>query len=142
MAKVVSKGTVFKQTIASVLTPIAQVVSLEFSGAKAQTYESTCLDTAVAQTFDLTGYTAPGSLSAEIFYDPALSGHKQLATLLGFGTTAPLQNAMTVTYQDSAATVQAFTCASMAFGVSVDMASGLKGKIDIEITGDPGFAHN
>lgn len=141
MAKVVSKGTVWKQTIASVLTPVAQVISLEFSGAKAQTYDSTTLDGNVGMTKDLTGYTDPGTLSAELFYDPNLSGHKSLATLLGYSTTAPAQNPMTVTYADAGTTVQSFTCAALGMGVAVDIGSGLKAKVDIDITGDIGFPH-
>lgn len=142
MAKVVSKGTVFKQTISASLVAVAQCISIEFSGAKAQTYDSTTLDGPVAMTKDLTGYTDPGTLSVELFYDPSLSGHKQLANLLGYSTTAPLQNAMAVVFADSGPTTMNFTCAALGMGVTVDMASGLKGKLDIDITGDTGFPHN
>ncbi len=142
MAKVVSKGTVWKQTISASLVPVAQALSLEFSGAKAQTYDSTTLDiVGPFMTKDLTNYTEPGNLSAELFYDPNLAGHKNMSSLMGFSTTLPAQNAMSVTYQDTGSTVQTFTAASVAFGVTVDMASGLKAKVDIEITGDPGFSH-
>lgn len=141
MAKVISKGTILKQTISASLTAIAQIISLDISGAEAQTFESTALDTGVFQTFDLTGYSAPGDISGELFYDPALAGHKFLTGLMGYSSTAPAQNAMQITYADTGLTTQSFTAAAVGFGATVDMGDGLKGKFKIKITGDPGFSH-
>jgi len=141
MAKVVSKGTTLKQTISASLTAVAQVISLEHSGAKAHTYDSNTLDGPVFDTLDLTGYSAPGAISGELFYDPNLAGHKFLTGLMGYSTTPAAQNAMSLTFVDAGTTVMAFTAAAVGFGVTVDMGSGLKGKFDIDITGDPGFSH-
>ena len=141
MAKVISKGTILKQTISASLTAIAQIISLDHSGAKADTFDSTTLDGGIFKTKDLTGYSEPGAISGELFYDPALAGHKALSSLMGFSSTAPAQNAMQITYADIAATTQSFTAAAVGFGVTVDMANGLKGKFNIDITGDPGFPH-
>ena len=44
MAIVICKGTVYKQTISASLTAVAQVISLDESGAEAQTFDSTTLD--------------------------------------------------------------------------------------------------
>ncbi len=141
MAKVVSKGTTLKQTISASLTAVAQCISLEHAGAKAQTYDSTTLDGGVFMTKDLTGYSDPGAISGELFYDPNLAGHKFLTGLMGYVAVAPAQNAMSLTFVDAGTTVMAFTAAAVGFGVAVDMASGLKGKFNIDITGDPGFSH-
>lgn len=141
MAKVVSKGTTLKQTISASLTAVAQVISLEHSGAKAQTYDSTTLDGGVFMTKDLTGYSDPGAISGELFYDPNLAGHKFLTGLMGYASTSPAQNAMSLTFVDAGTTVMTFTAAAVGFGVTVDIASGLKGKFNIDITGDPGFSH-
>ncbi len=142
MAKVISKGTTLKQTISASLTAVAQVISLDHSGAKSLTYESSTLDqTGPFNLKDLTGYSDPGAISGELFYDPNLAGHKFLTGLMGYATTAPAQNAMSLTFVDGGTTVMSFTAASVGFGVTVDMGSGLKGKFDIEVTGDPGFSH-
>jgi hypothetical protein len=144
MSKVICKGTTLKQTISASLTAVAQVISLEISGAEAETYDSTTLDGGYWKSYDLTGYSEPGEVSGELFYDPALAGHKALTTLMGVGgnTTAQAQNAMQIVYADDAATTQSFTAASVAFGVTADMADGLKGKFKIKISGDPGFPHS
>lgn len=142
MAKIQCKGTVLKQTIANSLTAIAQIIGFDLSGSKSDTYESTTLDiTGPWKTFDLTGYSTPGKLSGELFYDVGLAGHKAITTLMGHttGPTAPAQNAMQITYADGGSTTQSFTAASVGFDATVAMDSGLKGKFNIEITGDPGF---
>lgn len=141
MAKVICKGTIFKMTISASLTATAQVISLDHSGAESLTYDSTTLDGGVGKTYDLTGYAEPGELSGELFWDPALAGHKALITLMGYASTLPVTNAMSLTYADTGATVQTFTGSGVAFGATVDMKDGLKGKFKIKVTGDHGFPH-
>ncbi|HSG60852.1 MAG TPA: hypothetical protein VLA24_05385, partial [Pseudomonadales bacterium] len=83
MTKVVSKGTVLQQEISSVFTAVAQVISIDQSGAESETFESTTLDTSGAgKEYAQTGYTEGGSLSFELFYDPALAGHQAISDLL------------------------------------------------------------
>jgi len=135
MAKVPCKGTTLKQTIASVLTAVAQVISLELSGSESETYESRTLDGGVYIPYDQTGYSEGGEVAGELFYDPALAGHIALRTLI----KTPAKNAMNVTYADVGATVQAFTVAGVGLGITVDMASGLKGKFKLKIDGDAGW---
>jgi hypothetical protein len=48
---------------------------------------------------------------------------------------------MSLTFVDAGTTVMTFTAAAVGFGVTIDVANGLKGKFDIDITGDPGFSH-
>ncbi len=141
MAKVICKGTVLKQTISASLTAIAQIISFDHSGAESLTYDSTTLDGGIFKTYDLTGFSEPGEISGELFYDPALAGHKFLSGLMGYSTTAPAQNAMQIVYADQATTTQSFTNSGIGFGVTVDMGDGLKGKFKIKISGDPGFTH-
>ncbi len=142
MAKVISKGTTLKQTISASLTAVAQVISLDHSGAGSETYDSTTLDaTSPFKSKDLTGYSEPGDISGELFYDPNLAGHKFLTGLMGYASTAPAQNAMSLTFVDAGTTVFTFTNSGVEFGVTVAMNDGLKGKFKLGISGDPGFSH-
>lgn len=142
MAKIVCKGTVLKDTISSVLTAIAQVISLDHAGAGSLTYDSTTLDGAVAKTYDLTGYAEPGKITGELFYDPANSTHKNFQNRIGYSTNAPTSTVMNLVMADAGVTTMSFTSTGVTLGLTVDMASGLKAKFEITISGDPGFPHN
>ncbi len=135
MAKVKCKGMIVEHTISASLTPIAQVKSGEFSGAGSQTYDSTTLDSGVWKTKAQTGYSESGELSLELFYDPALAGHQFMFDLMA----APADNAMRVSYADTAVTTQSFTQAGLEFGVTFEMDDGLTAEVTYQITGSPGF---
>lgn len=135
MAKVVGKGTVVQHTISMALTAIAQGLSVEHSGSESLTYDSTTLDGGVYKTYDQTGYSEPGTVSMELFYDPALAGHQAITDLI----TTPADNAMKIIYADTGTTEQAFTAAGVAFGVTVAMDDGLKGSVTYQVDGSPGW---
>ena len=135
MAKVPCKGTVLQQTISMSLTAVAQLTSIEISGSEAETWDSTTLDGGVYKTYDQTGYSEPGEVSAELFYDPALSGHQFITDQIA----TPADNAMKIIYADSATTEQSFTAAGHAFGATVAMDNGLVGSCTWKIDGDPGW---
>jgi hypothetical protein len=135
MAIVKSKGTKLQHTVAASLVDIAQILSIEHSGSGSETFESTTLDGGTYKTFAPTGYSNPGQVSAEIFYDPALAGHQAVTDLIA----TPATNAMKIIYADTAATNQAFTSAGVEFGATVAMDDGLKASLTYTVTGDPGW---
>ena len=135
MAVVKCKGTKLQHTVSASLVDIAQMLSLEHSGAGSETFESTTLDGGVYKTFAQTAYSNPGTVAAEIFYDPALAGHQAITDLVA----TPADNAMKIIYADTAATNQSFTAAGVEFGVTVAMEDGLKASITYTVDGDPGW---
>jgi hypothetical protein len=135
MSIVKCKGTKLQHTVSASLVDIAQILSIEHSGSGSETFESTTLDGGVYKTFAPTGYSNPGQVSAEIFYDPALVGHQAITDLIA----APATNAMKLIYADTAATNQSFTSAGVEFGATVAMDDGLKGSITYTVSGDPGW---
>ena len=135
MAIVKCKGTKLQHTVSASLVDIAQILSLEHSGAGSETFESTTLDGGTYKTFAPTGYSNPGTVAAEIFYDPALVGHQAITDLIA----TPATNAMKIVYADTAATNQSFTSAGVEFGTTVAMEDGLKASITYIVTGDPGW---
>ena len=136
MAIVKCKGTKLQHTVSASLVDIAQLLSIEHSGSGSETFESTTLDGSTYKTFAPTGYSNPGEVSAELFYDPALAGHQAITDLIA----TPATNAMKLIYADTAATNQAFTSAGVQFGATVDMGDGLKGSVTYTVTGDPGWS--
>lgn len=135
MAIVKCKGTKLQHTISASLTDIAQLLSIEHSGSQSETFDSTTLDGGVFKTYAQTGYAEGGEVSAELFFDPALTGHQFITDLIA----APADNAMKIIYADGAATNQAFGAAGVQFGVTVDMGDGLKGSVTYKVDGDPGW---
>lgn len=136
MAQILCKGTVLKQTIASVLTAVAQITSLDLPDMESETYEADTLDNASAGIpYAPTGRTEPGKCGGELFLDPALAGHKALLALL----TTPALCVWNIVFADAAHTVWPFTGAGFSMGGSVALKEGLKGKFSIKLSGLPTF---
>lgn len=132
MAKVVSKGTVLQQELSMVFTAVAQVISLEQTGAESETFECTTLDTSGAgKEYGETGYTEPGSVNFELFYDPALAGHQAITDLL----TTPASQNWKVIYADTGTTEYPFTGVGVSFDVTVAMNDGLRASGAIKLDG-------
>ena len=136
MAIVKCKGTKLQQTVSASLVDIANLLSIEHSGSGSITFDSTTLDGGTYKTAAQTGYSNPGTVAAELFYDPALVGHQAITDLIA----TPANNAMKIIYADTAATNQAFTSAGVEFGLTVAMEDGLKGSVTYTVTGDPGWS--
>ena len=136
MAKVPGKGTVIEHTISAALTPIAQVLSIEESGGESETYQSSALDLAGAHhEYTPTGYSQPGTLQMELYFDPALAGHQFIASLI----KTPALNAMNLKYADAGTTAKPFTSAGVALGQTIAMDDGVRASVTHQITGDPGW---
>jgi hypothetical protein len=133
MAKIIGKGTIFKSTISAVLTAVAQVNSISSSGFASQTFEGTSLDSGVGKEKPLTGYSEPGTVDIELFFDPSLAGHQFYTDSI----VTPVSIAHSITYVDS--TVTTFTATGMDFGHTVAMDDGVKATISFTITGLPTF---
>lgn len=133
MAKLKGKGTTLQQTISSVLTDVAQVISIDLSGEASEDYDSTTLDGAAYKTKELTGYTEPGSLSAELFFDPALAGHAAIVALM----TAPATCVWKLKYSDSGPSSLTYTSTGLGLDQKVVTNDGLKATLKMNRTGAP-----
>ena len=135
MAKVKCKGTVLQREISTVYTAVAQVVTVDKDEDKSQGWDSTSLDSGVGGSRDMTGFSKPGSVSWEIWYDPALSGHQGLYALV----TTPAKQAWKIVFADGASKTMSFTTADFGMGFSVAMNDGLKAKCSAELDGLPTY---
>lgn len=136
MAQVPCKGTVLKQTIASVLVPVAQIISIDLPDMESETYESDTLDNAEAGIpYSPTGRVEGGKCSGELYLDPYLAGHKSLLALL----TTPATCVWNIVFADANHTTWPFTGAGFSMGGTVALKEGLKGKFSIKLSGLPTF---
>ena len=128
MAKIVGKGTIIQHNIGAGLVTIAQVISIDHSGAENETYESSDLSTTGSgKEYANTGWTEGGSIDFELFYDPALAAQQSLFD----DFIAPTERAWSLTFSDS--TTAAFNVAGMSVGIAVDMADGVKASISCKL---------
>lgn len=131
MAKLVVKGTVIKQDIGGVLTPVAQIISFGHDGAESETFECTTIDTAGAgKEYASTGYSEGGSFDFEVFYDPALAGHQSLTDDI---TTPPASGRDYLIEYTDAASVNTFNAAGIGISITGAMNDGLKASISLKL---------
>ncbi len=137
MAQAICKGTVLKQDIASTLTAIAQVISIDVAESTTEVYDADTLDNANAGIpMKPTGRATGGNVSGEMFFDPALAGHQSITDYI----TTPATRAMSITFADSGTTAWTFTAAGCGLGVRVALNDGLKATFTYVLDGLPGFA--
>lgn len=138
MTKIVSKGTVISQTVGAGLVPVAQVISMSQTGAAGETFECDTLDNALAEIpYQSTGRSEGGSVSGELFLDPALASHQYITDDI---TTPPTTRPWSVTYADTATTEWTFDVAGVGLDVTVALADGLKASFDLKLSGLPDYA--
>ena len=136
MTKVICKGTVLQQTVAETFVAIVQIISLDGPGMESETFESDTLDnTDAGIPYTSTGRTEGGSLSGELFLDPALQGHNNLQYQL----TNPGSEAWNLIFADVGTTEWPFAGAGFSLSPAVVLSDGLKASFGIKLDGLPTF---
>lgn len=136
MTLVKCKGTTLKQELSSVYTAVAQVISLELPEAEAETYEADTLDnTNAGIPYKPTGRSEGGSCSGELFYDPALAGHKALTELIRL----PQAENWKIVFADTGTSEWAFAGGGFSLGGTVALNDGLKANFSIKLDGIPTY---
>ena len=136
MTKIISKGTTLQQTVASTFVDVAQVISVDGPGMESETFESDTLDnTDAGIPYTATGRTEGGSVSGELFLDPALQGHNNLQYLLD----NPGDEAWKIIFADAGTTEWPFTGAGFSLSPTVALNDGLKASFGIKLTKLPTF---
>lgn len=133
MATLKGKGTVLQQTIASVLTDVAQSLGFNVDGEENETFDGTTLDSGVFKVHNATGYTEPGSVKMDFFFDPALAGHVAIVALL----TTPASCVWKLKYSDSGPSSLTYTTNGIGLSQTVVMNDGLKGSLSMKRSGAP-----
>ncbi len=134
MAIIKTKGTVIQMTISSVLTSIAQVISITKAEDKNEIHDADHLGNASAGILQAgTGRTAIGGISGELFYDPANATHLAFSALLA----SPANNAGKIILAASATAEITYTSCGVGLGVGVALGDGLKAPFSMDLADLP-----
>lgn len=133
MATLKGKGTTLQQTIASVLTDVAQAIGFNLDGEESETFDGTTLDVGPFKVYPNTGYTEPGTVKMDFFFDPALAGHITITNLL----STPASCVWKLKYSDSGPSSLTYTSTGVGLGQTVVMNDGLKGSLTMKRSGAP-----
>lgn len=130
MAKVVTKGTVIKQTITTTLTAVAQCLDFSHGGVEVETFDASTLDTSGAgKEYAATGYVEGGSFDFTLFLDPNLAGHQAIMDDI----TTPTERNWSITFADAGTTEATFDVAGVGMTISGAMNDGLKADISLKL---------
>ena len=133
------KGTQFQIDAGGVLAEVAQVISLDLPEGESETFDADTLDNEDAGIIHMpTGRTEFGSVSGELFYDPAT--HSGLTSLLTDPPTPDDLNAGAIILADTANTTWTFDVAGFTFGATAALSDGLKGSFSAKVSGDITYA--
>lgn len=135
----VSKGTVIQMDVAGSLAAIAEVISVEISGAKSETYDGTTLSQSASGMVRLAnGYSTPPDISAELFWLPTNSGHQAITDEITTPTVAAAsQLDGKILYADSPATELPYKIAGIEVGQTINKDDGVKANVTFTLNGQP-----
>lgn len=144
MAKVKVKGTALQAAIGSTsYTAIAQITGFSLTGQETETYDSRTLDGSAGVTYDPTGYVEGGSVSFDLLYDPALSGHQDLSDLLvaaHLATTGlPNDIGWKVVFANTSSTELSFTASGIGMEITGEASDGLRATVTLKVDGAPTY---
>jgi hypothetical protein len=136
MAIIIGKGTQLKVEIASVLTAVANLISLDLPEGAAETFEADTLDNAnPGIPHKATGRVEGGSVGFEGFLDPVLASFQSLTDMLNDPTLATTGDGGSITFADTAGTVWPFQIAGVTIGGTVQLGDGVKFSGSIKLDG-------
>jgi hypothetical protein len=134
MAIMVGKGTVLQESISSVYTTISQVISFDLPEAENEVFEADYLDNSSAGIPYMNSQrTEGGSISGEIWLDPALASFRKMTDKLVNPTTG-VGTAYKVVFTTTT-NVWAFNGVGVKVGGSVVLSEGIKGAFGIKLNG-------
>lgn len=126
------KGAALQQEIASSYVAVAQIIGMDGPEQESETFEADYLDQPNAGIpYKPTGRTEGGSLSGEMWFDPALAGHQNFLDLL----TTPQTESWKVIFADTGASEWGFDGAGLSFSPTQALADGLKASFGIKLDG-------
>jgi len=131
--KVPCKGSSLSQSVSAVYVPIALLKSIDISGEKGETYDSTTLDGGQYKTKSRTGYVEPPTIKFDIFLDPVHASHTNFQDFVEGNADTNFK----VIYADTGATSRIFNGVSGGLDVKIAMGDGLSASGEIVTSGAP-----
>lgn len=132
MAKIQSKGTLLKLSIATVYTSIASLVELDPPEAEVETYQATDFSSGVGHIHLTTGYVEGGTCSGTVWFDPVAATHQAITDLI---TTPTDGSQWKIVWADGASTELVFAGVTKKFKPMAKMNEGLKASFSVQLSG-------
>lgn len=133
MAKLKSRGVTFAQYVSAAYVAMAGLQSIDITGEKSETNDTTTLDGGAYKTKDPTGYVDPPSIKLTGLYDPTIPTYTNLAGLV----SAPVATNFKVTYTDTAPTSAIYSGVGFALDKKISPEKHITADITIETSGAP-----
>jgi hypothetical protein len=133
LAKIKSRGTIVSQYVAAAYVAMAGLQSVDISGEKSETNDTTTLDGGVYKTKDPTGYVDPPTIKLSGLYDPAHATYTAFAGLV----SSPAATNFKVTYTDVAPTSAIYSGVGFALDKKISPEKHVTADITIETSGAP-----
>jgi len=81
-SKTKSKGTALLMSISTVYTAVPQIITMDKSGEKGETFDGRTLDGGIGLTKPSTGFVEPPVISGELFFDSANTVHLAMKAVM------------------------------------------------------------
>lgn len=143
MAVIKSKGSVLSLTIASALTPIAQILSLDAGDVESETFEADYLDNgSPGIPYAPTGRVEGGKVNGELFFDQSLAGQAGYMALIAAPPSSGSAGTLSLGGSSSSTRsgLMSFVGAGFGMGLALALKDGVKGKFNIKVSGLPTFS--
>lgn len=141
MAKLKVKGSALQIASGTTYTAVAQVSGFSVSGIESETTETDTLDAAVGIPYTPTGRVEGGSVSFDLLYDPALSGHQTVTDLAVAAhlLTTGLANDQNwkLVFANTSSTEMAFVSAGIGVEITGELADCLRSTVTLKCNGCP-----
>jgi hypothetical protein len=133
MAKLKSRGVIFSQFVSAAYVPMAALQSIDITGEKSETSDTTTLDGGKYKTKDPTGFVEPPSIKLTGLYDPTIATYTNFATIV----STPVATNFKITYTDTAPTSVVYSGVGFAMDKKMSPEKHITSDITIETSGDP-----
>jgi len=133
LEKVKSRGTIVLQYVSAAYVAMAGLQSVDISGEKSETNDTTTLDGGAYKTKDPTGYVEPPTIKLSGLYDPAHATYTAFATLV----STPAATNFKVTYTNVTPTSAIYSGVGFALDKKISPEKHVTADITIETSGAP-----
>lgn len=132
-SKMKSKGTALLMSIASVYTAIPQIISIDKSGEKAETFDGRTLDGGAGLPKLSTGFVEPPTISGEMFLDQANTVHVAMKALM----RTPVDTNFKITYTDAGPVSEIWLVTAVGISEKMVGNDGVKANFELITSGSP-----
>lgn len=136
MAIVIGKGSVYQHEVASTLTAIGQLYSIDLPEHAIETFEADTFDNSNdGIPYKPSGRVEGGSVTISGFLDPALASFQILTDRINAPTPANTDTGAKIIFADSGTSEWAFDTAGLSLGGTIVLNDGVKFTCTIKLDG-------